>query len=417
MMRRNYEFTIAVICAILFTVTQLSANPIPEKDLSIFNLAKSESKVNLLENNYEFDDADRSISILNLIIQFEKIKSTYTIKIPKDAMRDIKGGPYSNASELFSSSAPGVVLLLSMDGKSLGSGAIVTPDGKILTNWHVAKGSKFMRTFIFNTELNDIKKLNFEESLVSEVIATDSRRDLALLKLIDPPELKTLKFSDNSEIEIGQTVFAIGHPRALLWSFTMGVISQLRNEYEWSTNPGVNFKANVIQTQIPINPGNSGGPLFNSKGELIGLNSFLSTGSQGLCFAIRSDELNSFIEEVESGKHDKNLKSLLKQSLDTTVVWVPYDQNSDDVIDAIGTDRNNDGICDLFKIDQNQDGVIDYILLDNNFDGLPEIAVYDTDLDSRFEYWLIDTDNDQKYNYEAFDLDGDGWPDRYILLK
>ena len=86
---------------------------------------------------------------------------------------------------------------------------------------------------------------------------------------------KPVKFGKFNSIKPGQTSFAIGHPRGLLWTFTSGMISQVRPMYNWKYKDS-QHNANVIQTQVPINPGNSGGPLFNKDKELIGLNTFTS---------------------------------------------------------------------------------------------------------------------------------------------
>jgi S1-C subfamily serine protease len=78
----------------------------------------------------------------------------------------------------------------------------------------------------------------------------------------------------SEDIEVGADVRAIGHPKGEEWTYTKGIVSSVRPDYEWSGEPGESHRATVIQTQTPINPGNSGGPLLSDEGKIVGVNSF-----------------------------------------------------------------------------------------------------------------------------------------------
>jgi S1-C subfamily serine protease len=89
---------------------------------------------------------------------------------------------------------------------------------------------------------------------------------------INPP--KPIDLADEKDIAVGADVNAIGHPENLRWSYTKGIISQIRNGFAWSDESKIKHHADVIQTQTPINPGNSGGPVLSDDGKLIGVNTF-----------------------------------------------------------------------------------------------------------------------------------------------
>jgi len=155
--------------------------------------------------------------------------------------------------------------------KGVGSGFIVGGDGYILTNAHVVD------------DANEVTvKLTDGREFKAKVVGTDRRTDVALLK-INAHDLPTVEIGDSSQAKVGQWVAAIGAPFGFENSVTAGIISaKSRSLPDESYVP-------FIQTDVPINPGNSGGPLFNLKGEVIGINSQIYTrsgGYMGVSFAI-----------------------------------------------------------------------------------------------------------------------------------
>lgn len=152
-----------------------------------------------------------------------------------------------------------------------GSGFILSPDGLILTNAHLIDGAK-------EITVNLVDKRSFKAKL----IGSDAKTDIALLK-IEAKDLPTLRIGDSNHVKVGEWVAAIGSPFGLDNTMTAGIVSALsRNLPSEQYTP-------FIQTDVPVNPGNSGGPLFNMKGEVVGINSQIvttSNGFQGLSFAI-----------------------------------------------------------------------------------------------------------------------------------
>jgi len=160
------------------------------------------------------------------------------------------------------------------ESRSLGSGFIISQDGYILTNAHVVEGAEEI-TVKF-TDKRDFK---------ARVIGTDRRTDVALIK-IEATGLPTVRMGDPSRLKVGEWVLAIGSPFGFENTVTAGIVSA-----KGRSLPQENFVP-FIQTDVAINPGNSGGPLFNMRGEVVGINSQIYSrtgGFMGLSFAIPID--------------------------------------------------------------------------------------------------------------------------------
>ena len=160
------------------------------------------------------------------------------------------------------------------ESRSLGSGFIISADGYILTNTHVVEGAD---------EIN--VKLTDKRELKAKVIGADRRTDIALIK-VDATGLPAVRFGDATKLKVGEWVLAIGSPFGFENTVTAGIVSA-----KGRSLPQENFVP-FIQTDVAINPGNSGGPLFNLRGEVIGINSQIYSrtgGFMGLSFAIPAD--------------------------------------------------------------------------------------------------------------------------------
>jgi len=168
---------------------------------------------------------------------------------------------------------------------SLGSGFIVSEDGYVVTNHHVVDGADEI-----------IVNLSDRRELPAKIIGTDKRSDLALLK-INAENLPAVSFGSSDELEVGEWVIAIGSPFGFDHSVTAGIVSaKERNLPSESYIP-------FIQTDVAINPGNSGGPLFNLRGEVVGINSQIYSrtgGFMGLSFSIPVDVAKNVINQLKS---------------------------------------------------------------------------------------------------------------------
>jgi len=381
-----------------FNLSDINSKPIVDSEIPKFG----DLKVDLLSS------IERYISIHNKL-ENQVINGTKLFKL--EEFRTITTRQIPKAGELYKKNVSGIVVLLSVDATSMGTGSLINDNGEIITNWHVVEGSDQMAVFFYSPKYSEPKDLDSYE--MANVIAIDPTRDLALLKLKSKPKTESLKLASASTCRVAQDVFAIGHPDGLLWSFTYGVISQLRNKYEWQYSSDYRLCANVIQTQTPSNPGCSGGPLFNDSGELIGLNSF-SVEGQGLNFAIRVDEISDFIQRAKKGEFtvkDIQKKHKEQNTIGGLEIWKPIDKDNNGKIDAYKADLNKNGFYEIFIIDENEDNIKDYIIFDSNEDYKADGILYDKDNNGTFEYLIADTDFDGEFDTVGVDTDGDFKPD------
>lgn len=154
---------------------------------------------------------------------------------------------------------------------SEGSGVIIAPDGVVLTNAHVVDGAADIRVHLHDGR-------DFEADLV----ALDAALDLAVLRLRDASGLPTLPLGDSDDLHLGETVVAIGNPFGLGLTVSTGVVASTGRDVHVGDGPTQTY----IQTDAAINPGNSGGALVDLNGSLIGINTFIQRGAEGIGFAI-----------------------------------------------------------------------------------------------------------------------------------
>jgi serine protease Do len=165
-----------------------------------------------------------------------------------------------------------------------GSGVIISEDGYIVTNNHVIKDAQEIEI-----------TLNNKKSYKAKLIGTDSKMDIALLKIDADEKLAYNSFGDSDNVKVGQWVLAIGNPYNLTSTVTAGIVSAKARDLE------TNGMQSFIQTDAAVNPGNSGGALVNTRGELIGINTMISsqTGSYvGYSFAVPSNIARKIIEDI-----------------------------------------------------------------------------------------------------------------------
>lgn len=172
-----------------------------------------------------------------------------------------------------------------------GSGFIVSSDGYIVTNKHVANDKAAEYTIL----MNDGKEYS------AKLLAADPVNDLAIIK-VDQKNLPTVSLGDSSKLEVGQTAIAIGNSLGEFRNTaSMGIISGLGRSITASgSGSGSEQLSNIIQTDAAINPGNSGGPLLNLRGEVIGVNVAIAQGAQNIGFAIPINDAKKAINDVKT---------------------------------------------------------------------------------------------------------------------
>jgi len=178
----------------------------------------------------------------------------------------------------------------------LGTGIIVSPNGYILTNYHVAGGRNERIVVTLADGQNVEGKTVWGEPVI----------DLAIVK-VDLTELPTIPLGDSDRVQVGEPAIAIGNPLGLQFQSTVtsGIISALNRTITIETEQGQNYMEDLIQTDASINPGNSGGPLLNSKGEVIGINTVKVVSAEGIGFAVPINIVKPVIERlVNEGKYE-----------------------------------------------------------------------------------------------------------------
>ena len=189
-----------------------------------------------------------------------------------------------------------------------GSGVIISADGHIVTNNHVIKGAAEIEV-----------TLNDNRTYAAKVIGTDPKADIAVLKITAQEDLPIIPFGDSDAAKVGEWVLAVGNPFDLTSTVTAGIISAKARDI----NKGDRNAQSFIQTDAAINPGNSGGALVNVSGELVGINTAITsrTGSYvGYAFAVPSNHVRKIVEDIlEYGSVQKGILGVAGASLNDRI--------------------------------------------------------------------------------------------------
>lgn len=268
--------------------------------LELTNGSRIEGEI--LKDGSEFVVIDIGVDVIKIPTDRIKARSASFDKAGQKKAEVKKGDLYSVAKlpakpvkELANEYGDGVVLIQTPGG--LGSGFIVNSRGYCVTNYHVIEKETRIAVTLFMKD----SKGGFTRRRIDEVkiIAMNQFLDLALLQI---PEQKDLPFkpvllSESDDQKEGEEVFAIGNPLGLERSVSKGIVSTKNRNREGLT---------YIQTTTQINPGNSGGPLFNARGEVIGVTNMKVLFGEGLGFAIPLVYVKHFLDNVEAFAFDKN---------------------------------------------------------------------------------------------------------------
>jgi serine protease Do len=178
----------------------------------------------------------------------------------------------------------------------LGSGFFINPDGFLITNFHVTEGETQISVEVYLQKNGQIERKTYKQV---RIVALNKFADLALLRIEDKdaPKFSCVTLGDSDKMAVGDTVFAIGSPLGLERTVTEGILSTKTRQFEGEL---------YLQTTAQINPGNSGGPLFNLRGEVIGVTNMKITFGEGLGFAIPVEAVKFFLNHRESYAYDND---------------------------------------------------------------------------------------------------------------
>lgn len=174
----------------------------------------------------------------------------------------------------------------------MGTGFFFDASGYILTNQHVVADADEIRVLVEG----------YDEPFVAKLLGNSYDLDLAVLKIAGDQDFPTLPLGSSDNIQIGDWVIAIGNPYGFDHTLTVGVLSAKERPIDISGTEGTRNYENLLQTDASINPGNSGGPLLNVNGEVIGINTAVSSTAQGIGFAIPTSTINEVLDSLKNNE-------------------------------------------------------------------------------------------------------------------
>ena len=342
---------------------------------------------------------------------YAKLLSASLTKQPKRIQTRGGGG------SIYSKFAKTVVYIGNYTKSGVGSGFLIDTPGIILTNWHVIDQADEVAVWLLPSGSVPSEKALFEDikPLFGSIIATNKKEDLAIVKVGNfPKNISPVNVGSLRDVSVGDKVYAIGHPEGLPWTFSEGIINQIRKKKDWKY-PGSEYKhlATVIQTQTPINPGNSGGPLFSETGNLIGINTLKGPG-ENINFAVAVEHAVKFLNDNPQIKNINPGELIMKKKYPKATT---QDYNENGVIDTWYLDTNKNGVIDQALVDDDEDGFIEAVLYDENENGVWEAQFLDDDLDGKANRLLLDENEDKKVDIIAYDDDQNGEWDRFKELS
>jgi serine protease Do len=216
------------------------------------------------------------------------IPTTSAILAPQFYYSTLLNSPARDVSSLVKQNGEAVVQVRTPEG--LGSGFFINADGYLITNFHVIEGETELSVEVYHQKDGQLDRETYKQV---KIIAINKFHDLALLKIDDKnaPKFKYITLGDSDNLNVGDSVFAIGSPLGLERTVTQGILSTKTRELEGEL---------YLQTSTQINPGNSGGPLFNLAGEVVGVTNMKITMGEGLGFAIPVELVKSFLDHRDA---------------------------------------------------------------------------------------------------------------------
>jgi S1-C subfamily serine protease len=455
-----YAGVVAVFAFILYSVFQTSAPLVVDNinDGSIiragmvlkkFEITESvsdsgEGMLNIENFKKNYDDYLILYNIEKYIDE-KKSKNKFINKIKKFTRAAFHG---NDAKTIFAKWKGSVVWITNptnyiqdgeiMPGDTFGTGSIIDNNGLIITNWHVIENANQVVVYPFPKDTSkglQVNKMVDAEKFYAKVVAINKKTDLALVQVTGlSKRIIPIPLGINDEVQSGEKVFVIGHPRGYGWDITPGIVRGKMPNDKWNYGPppkeGEEFdhEASVIRHSAEIEGGSSGGPLFNEKGRMIGVNNMGITESNNMNFAI----IVKHAQELIKNKEQPGIKATATvEPLTEKILRQKYpnlqtsDWDKNGTIDTWGVDTNNNGIGDAVYMDFDEDGFIDALDIDKNENEAYEIRLLDKDLDGHFdEKWMDRDDNNiadhlltdkewwNKWDARAFDIDQDGTWDK-----
>ena len=297
---------------------------------------------------------------------------------------------------LFCQVAPSVVLILTKDAS--GSGSLLQ-DNTILTSLHVVDHN--LEAKVVFKPADPSGRANTDEVVPGDVVKVDVQRDLALIRPRSFPKRRPLEIYPGN-IEVGADVLAIGHPLGQGWTYTKGIVSSVRPNYEWTYGQGDFHRGTIIQTQTPINPGNSGGPLLSDDGKIAGVSLFVTKGAEGLNFAVGAKEIGYFLQNPANGM------DAFKGCAQSQVVFQGRNQLNNAFLLIISLHCDYTADVTIVTPDDTTQPI--YALVDRKRRGKPEGIIYDLRRSGKWDLSFWDQTFDGTFAWKGVHPDGELMP-------
>jgi serine protease Do len=226
-------------------------------------------------------------------------KKSPALASSSDSKQGLFSGATGNASEksvkeLVNQLGQAVVQVRTPGG--LGSGFIINEDGFLITNFHVIEGETQISVEVYHQKSGQLERKSYRQV---RIVAMNKFADMALLKIedLDAPKFSKVLLGESDSLAVGDRVFAIGSPLGLERTVTEGILSTKTRQMQGEL---------YLQTTAQINPGNSGGPLFNMRGEVVGITNMKITFGEGLGFAIPIEGVKYFLNHRDAYSYDND---------------------------------------------------------------------------------------------------------------
>ena len=258
----------------------------PDSDFNYFAPKNTDAKYASFNMSGVGDDFVKAAKMtVSAVVSIKNFSAKKQRGSEQDLFEQFFGNPFGNGQQQQQPQSPPPNMPTGM-----GSGVIISPDGYIISNNHVIAGATKLEVVLSN-----------KKSYVANLVGTDPTTDIALLK-IEEKGLPFLNFANSDNVEVGQWVLAVGNPMGLNSTVTAGIISAKGRSIDLLSQQSRSPIESFIQTDAAINPGNSGGALVDPNGELIGINSAISSKTgyyEGYGFAVPSNLARKVVEDIK----------------------------------------------------------------------------------------------------------------------
>ncbi len=317
-------------------------------------------------------------------------------------------GPAEQA--LFNRFARSVVLIVTKE--RLGSGAVVRPDGTILTSAHIVGDAKSVGIIFKPLAAGAVPRES--DAVKGVVVRVDEMADLALVRVARlPGDVRPLAMGAMDRVRMGQPVHAIGHPFGEVWSYAKGVVAQVLRNFAW-TNNGAAYRADVVQAQMPMSPGNAGAPLFDDAGQLIGVS---TSGPPEASVAVAASEALRVLAMTADRRVQRAHTTGFAKRPSCAPIRMSAKRTRKDDGTLVIFDGDCNGRADTTLVLPDSRAQPTLMMVDRNENGKTDVVYVDKDGDMRFDEALYDTNEDGRTDLIGYDLDDGLEPGRIVLAR